>query len=58
MDRVPKRDPKVTFKGSNVSLREVIDSLCQQSGWSYTKTTVGYVFTDDDQFLKKRSIRK
>jgi hypothetical protein len=57
MDRVPKRNPKVRFEGSNVSLRQVVDTLCQQSGWSYTKTDAGYAFTDDDRFFKKRPDR-
>jgi hypothetical protein len=53
MGRIRKRDPRVTFDGSNVSLRQVVNALCHQSGWSYAKTTVGYQFIDDDSFFKK-----
>lgn len=40
-------DPFVYFQGANIDLRTVINSLCQQSGWTYneTITPVGYVFT-------------
>lgn len=55
MDLIAKRDPQVHFDGSNVSLRKVVDTLCQQAGWSYTKTAPGYVFTDDDHFFRKPS---
>lgn len=28
-------DPIVSYKNSNISLREVLDSLCAQTGWTY-----------------------
>jgi hypothetical protein len=54
LDRIPKRDPKVRFEGSNVTLRQVIDSLCQQSGWSYARVPPGYAFTDDNHLFKPK----
>jgi hypothetical protein len=53
MDRVRKRNPSVSLEQANVSLRDVINDLCRQSGWSYTKTDAGYVFTDDDRFFRR-----
>jgi hypothetical protein len=40
-------NPFVHFQGTNVDLRTIINSLCQQSGWAYDEviTPVGYVFT-------------
>lgn len=40
-------NPFVHFQGVNVNLRTIINSLCQQSGWTYDEviTPVGYVFT-------------
>jgi hypothetical protein len=55
MDRIPKRDPKVRFEGSNVTLRQVIDSLCQQSGWSYARVPPGYAFTDDNHLFGRKT---
>ena len=57
MDRIPKRDPKIHFEGTDVYLRQVVDSLCRQAGWSYAKVPPGYLFTDSDRFFRENATR-
>ena len=52
-DRNLKRDPKVRLEATNVTLKDVIDNLCRQSGWSYARVQPGYLFTDDTHLFRK-----
>lgn len=38
------KDPIVNIKGSNITLREILDDICRQSGWSYEPTMDGHWF--------------
>ena len=57
-DRIPKRDPKIRFEGTNVTLKNVLDNLCRQSGWSYAKVPPGYLFTDDSHLFEQKQQHK
>lgn len=54
-DRIPKRDPKIRLEATNVTLKDVVDNLCRQSGWSYAKVQPGYLFTDDTHLFRKKN---
>jgi len=42
------RDPIVHIR----ALRAIIDALCQQSRWSYTFTTAGFMFIDNKSYFE------
>lgn len=43
----PTPDPFVSIEAANTTLGRVLDSLCQQAGWSYEFTPVGLRFLVD-----------
>jgi hypothetical protein len=44
------RDPPVKLRLGNTTLREVLNELCAQSGWSYASFGDGIGFIDDDRY--------
>jgi hypothetical protein len=46
------RDPIVHIRASHTTLRAIIDTLYQQSGWSYTFTPAGYMFIDNKSYFE------
>jgi hypothetical protein len=41
----PPRDPFVNLSASNITLREVLDQICRQSGWTYKPVMEGHWFS-------------
>lgn len=39
------KDPNVSLSASNVTLREVLDEICRQSGWTYRPVRQGHWFS-------------
>jgi hypothetical protein len=38
------KDPFVKISGAEITLREVLDEICRQSGWTYKPTMEGHWF--------------
>jgi hypothetical protein len=51
VDKLVICDPVVSIEASRTTLRAVLDSLCEQTGWSYYYGPAGYVFIDDKSFF-------
>lgn len=43
------RDPTVTVEGNALTLRQLLDLLCRQAGWSYSSESVGLFFSDSQR---------
>ena|SRR5437867_8180996 len=48
------RNPKVELHATHTTLRQVFDSLCAQSKWSYVQAEPGIVFIDDRSYFKNQ----
>jgi hypothetical protein len=49
------RDPRVTLRATNLTLAEVFNKLCAQSGWSYDRNSAGNItFTDDSHLFQRK----
>jgi hypothetical protein len=56
--RIPEQkwklhDPQIEIHVANTTLRNVIQKLCDQSGWSYKVTPIGIAFIDDRSYFKQ-----
>lgn len=56
--RIPEKkwklsDPRVEIHITNTTLRNVIQKLCDQSGWSYKVTPIGVAFIDDRSYFNE-----
>jgi len=41
-----RKEPTVSLHAEDISLRAVLDQICQQAGWSYSQGNKGFEFTD------------
>jgi hypothetical protein len=48
------RDPRVEIHAANTTLRNVVQRLCDQSGWSYKSTPIGIAFIDDRSYFERK----
>jgi hypothetical protein len=48
------RDPRIEIHATNTTLRDVIQRLCDQSGWSYKSTAIGIAFIDDGSYFNQK----
>jgi hypothetical protein len=49
-----RQDPLVRIEMADTTLKEILDKLCEQAGWSYGFTPAGYMFANDRGFVGYR----
>ena len=52
-DKWKLRDPQIKIRMTNIPLRDVVQRLCNQSGWSYKSTPIGIAFIDDSSYFNQ-----
>jgi hypothetical protein len=50
-ERWKPRDSRIEIHATSTTLRDVIQRLCDQCGWSYKSTPIGIAFIDDGTYF-------
>jgi len=53
-DKWKLRDPRIHVRTAKTTLRDVVEQLCDQSGWSYKSTPIGIAFIDDGSYFNQK----
>jgi hypothetical protein len=53
-DKWKLRDPQIHVRTAKTTLRDVVEQLCDQSGWSYKSTPIGIAFIDDASYFNQK----